>query len=446
MEPILLRNCRLLVLDYESVVEGWSIYIEDGVVKCVGPNCRGSSGLVVDCSRSIVMPCTYNAHTHAAMTLLRGYYDDAELFNWLQKMWSVEKHLTPEIVYKAARLAVMEMLSHGVCGFMDMYYYPVEAARAAVELGARCRVGPVVVDADRVLDEYNHVKNLLEQFGGLAQPVINVHSLYTTPVEVVVEASKISREEKVPLHIHVSETRREVYLVRRKYGRLPVELLDSIGALHEYTVMVHAGWITSWELDYAARARASIVHCPTSNMKLATAGHFPAYEAMEKGVNVALGTDGPASNNTLDLFREMKMMVLLQRHSYWDTRIKAHHALRAATLGSARAMMMGSGAIREGLPADIVVLDAYSIELQPLRRDNTISAIVYAATGSMVQYTIVDGRIVYARSMAESWREEAVRLGADLNRFLESIEAMELDSRSTTDLKLPVQEKAAATS
>ena len=431
-EPVLLRRCRFLLPCAScGVAEDASVLIEDGVISWIGggPAPPGaSSGTVIDCAGwGAAVPCLYNAHTHASMSLLRGYYDDAELHEWLQRMWYVERRLTPRAAYLGARLAALEMAMGGTCGFMDMYFYPDEAARAAAETGLRARVGPVIMgDADpaaAVEEAKRYAATAAKRWGPLVGGVINVHSIYAAPLEALPAAAEAAEELGVPLHIHVSETRREVYEAKKRYGVFPVELLHRLGALRRETVLVHMGWAASWELGLVRDAGASIIHCPVSNMKLATAGHFPLREALDMGINVGLGTDGAASNNTLDMLREARAAVLLQRHSYWDTRVKATDALRIATEGSARAMMLPekAGRLEPGAPGDVVVLDIRSPGLQPVRRDNLLQAIVYAATSRDIAYTIVNGKLIYARERREEFIEEAARIGEELNKWLESI-------------------------
>jgi len=431
-EPLLLRRCRFLLPCAScGVVEDASVLIEDGVVSWVGGGAAppgASSGIVVDCGGwGAAVPCFYNAHTHAAMSLLRGYYDDAELHEWLQRMWYVEHRLTPRIAYLGARLAALEMAMGGTCGFMDMYFFPDEAARAAVETGLRARLGPVImgdVDPVKAVEEARrYAAEAGRRWGPLVGGAVNVHSIYAAPLEALPAAAEAAEELGVPLHIHVSETRREVYEAKKRYGVFPVELLHRLGALRRNTVLVHMGWAASWELALVRDAGASIIHCPVSNMKLATAGHFPLREALDMGINVGLGTDGAASNNTLDMIREMRAAVLLQRHSYWDTRVKAADALRIATEGSAKAMMLppGAGRIEPGSPGDLAVIDLRSPGLQPARRTNLLQAIVYAASGRDIAYTIVAGNPVYTMEQRTDFIEEATRIGEELNNWLESI-------------------------
>ena len=426
-EPLLLRCPILLPCAKCSPVRDAVIYIEDGRITYVGhvaPS-GAKTGIVVDCPRrSIALPCFYNAHTHAAMTLLRGFHDDSELGEWLAKMWYVEKKLTPDIIYHASRLAVIEMLSTGTCGFMDMYFEPWATAKAALELGIRARLGPVImgdVDPYRAVEEAKRFARSLEGHP-LLGGVINVHSLYAAPLEAVKDGYRAAEELGVPLHIHVSETEREVREILRRHGKTPVILLESLKALGPRSVLVHVGWITTQELYAVKEAGATLVHCPTSNMKLATAGRFPLRDAVEMGINVALGTDGPASNNALDMIREAKMGLLLQRHNYVDTRVKAVHLLEAATRGGALAMGLDrAGVIENGAYADIVVLDLRKPWTLPVRYDNLTSAILYAATGSDTIYTIVAGRLVYTPENREKLWSLAEQSADELNRFLERL-------------------------
>jgi cytosine/adenosine deaminase-related metal-dependent hydrolase len=218
--------------------------------------------------------------------------------------------------------------------------------------------------------------------------------------------------------MHVSETRDEVYEVKRRTGKFPVEYLGELGLVNNRLHLVHLGWITSWELGMIRENDVKVTHSPTSNMKLATAGFFPMRELMEASVTVTLGTDGPASNNSLDMFREMKVGVLLQRHGYWDTRIRAIHLLKAATVNGYRLMGIRGGSIQPGHVADIVLINTRKPHLQPLRRDNVISALVYSASGNDVDMVMINGKIAYTRD--DQWRfgEKAIELSREINEFI----------------------------
>ena len=424
-----MRNCGLLLPGAgRKPLEHVSIVTEGGRISYVGdsPPPGSLTGWVIECGKhSIAMPCMYNAHTHAAMSVLRGYYGDAELHEWLRHMWWVEHRLGAREAFLGSVLSGIEMLLSGSCGFMDMYFFPDEAAEAARRLGLRARVGPVImgdVDPYRAVEEAARYARRLSG-DPLVGGVINVHSIYASPLDAIREGHRAAVELGVPFHIHVSETRREVYEAKKRYGVFPVELLDKLGALSNHSVLVHAGWIASWELDLVREKGASLVHCPASNMKLATAGHFPLYEAMESGINVALGTDGPASNDSLNMFSEMKIALLLQRHSYWDTRVRASHVLRAATRGSAKAMMLprGAGTVEPGAPGDLVVIDARSPNVLPLRPDNLEQVLVYSCEKCSPSHVVISGRLVLDPERRQELLEEALRAAEELNRFIERI-------------------------
>lgn len=381
---LVLQNCRYLVT-YTSdnrlvVLEDVDVVVEDGVITGVGRNLdvpRGVDKLYL--REHIVMPGLVNAHTHAAMTILRGYADDQELFDWLRKVWVVESKLTGNDVYLASRLAVYEMLFSGTTCFIDMYYYYEETVRAAKEVGLRVVAGPLCQDKGLDIpggDEYFN-------------PIVNVHSLYRVPLERVVKCFEHARRNGVRVHIHVSETRREVYETWSKTGKFPVELMDTYNLLDENTILVHLNWVTSWEVNTIAFRRAKVVVCPSSSMKLANSGFTPIHELQQAEVTVGLGTDGACSTNKLDILDEMRQLVLLYRHNYWDTRITAQQAFQVATINGYRIAGFKTGTIEPGSLADIVVLNLRKPWMKPTA--NPLSLIVYTATRSDVDYVIVNG-------------------------------------------------------
>ncbi len=430
MSNILLRGCRGVVTwspdgDYK-VLTNVDILIENGKIRSVEKSGDISVSerecTVIDCRDKIVIPGLVNAHTHSPMVLLRGYCDDLELHEWLQRMWEVERHLDENIVEKASELAIMEMISTGTTAFIDMYFYPHVTAEVAKRFGIRAALGPpfidVILSPDKVARDLEHFCKVYSE-DELIMPIVNVHSIYTCAIDTLKLARDIARENNLLIHIHVSETRKEVFECKQRHGKFPVELLAELGLLSNRTHMVHLGWVTSREIELIRENNATVAHCPVSNMKLATAGFFPFYEMAQQGVNVTLGTDGAASNNCLDMFREMKTAVLLQRNNYWDTRIKAMHVLKAATLGGYKLLRLNGGAIEPGKLADLVLLDADSIYIQPLRVDNLVSNIVYAATGRDVAMTIINGKVVYDRDRDYTrFKERVTELSRYLNQFI----------------------------
>ncbi len=429
-EGLALRKCKLVLRwsgDSLEVLKDVDVLIRNGKIERIAKadtvNISEKDYEIVNCSRYVVLPGLVNAHTHSPMVLLRGYCDDLELHEWLSRMWEVERHLDARIIELASELAIMEMLSTGTTAFVDMYFYPEVTAEVAKRMGIRAALGPPLIEvlysADKCLREIEefHRKYSNDE---LIIPIVNVHSIYTCSLDTVKAAAELAKKLNTNLHIHVSETRKEVFEAKRKYGKFPVEILHDLGVLNEHAHLVHLGWVTSREIELIRFSGATVTHCPVSNMKLATAGFFPFFEMIASGINVTIGTDGAASNNCLDMFREMKTAVLLQRNNYWDTRIKALHVLRAATLCGYRLLKLKGGNIEEGYLADLVLIDAESPYLQPLRMDNVLSNIVYAATGRDVAMTIVNGKIVYDRERDYAkWKERCQYISSELNKFIE---------------------------
>lgn len=420
-----LRNCDFAltwVNEELRILRKVDVAIEDGLITNVGN--IGSTDLEeINCSGHAVIPGIVNAHTHTPMSLLRGFFDDAELTLWLDRMWTVERELGPDVIALGSELSIIEMIMSGTTSFIDMYHNPDVTADIALRYGLRAALGPTFIDTLRDPTQVeNELRNFVNRFRGsrLVVPIINVHSIYAVNKDTLLRAKDLSNELNLPIQIHVSETRDEVYKVKREYGVFPVEYLNSLGLVSSKVQLIHLGWITNWELGIIAGANARVTHAPTSNMKLATAGHFPMRELMDMGVLVTLGTDGPASNNSLDMFREMKMAVLLQRHSYWDVGIKAVHAFKAATLNGYRLLGIDGGCIDKGCVADLVLLDLSSPRLQPVRDDNLLSNIVYSVDGSDVSTVIVNGRIIYDRDRDYyALRDRVVKIGEELNDFIQ---------------------------
>ncbi|MGC8543002.1 MAG: amidohydrolase [Vulcanisaeta sp.] len=421
----ILRNCDfVLTLSGEDLrtLRNTNVLIENGVIVEIG-DVKGSGYEEIDCSGHIAMPGLVNAHTHTPMSLLRGFFDDAELPTWLNKMWSVERELTPDIIALGSELSIIEMIMSGTTAFIDMYYHPEVTAEIALKYGVRAMLGPPFMDTYvNAVQVENELRNFYVKYvhSSLIKPIVNIHSIYTVGKDTLLRAKELSEALNLPIHIHVSETRDEIYESKKRYGVFPVEYLNMLGIVTSKTQLVHLGWVTNWELGLISRAGAKVIHAPTSNMKLATAGHFPMKELMSMGVTVALGTDGPASNNSLDMFREMKMAVLLQRHSYWDVGIKAIHAFRAATINGYKLLGVRGGCLDKGCVADLVLLDAGSPRLQPLRSDNLLSNIVYSADGSDVDLVMVNGKVIYEKSRDYYALKERVKtISEDLNDFIQ---------------------------
>jgi len=407
-------------MDEGRILEGASLRIEDGTIRGVGRVKKERGDEVLDCRGAIVMPGLVNSHTHSPMVLLRGLNDDAPLDDWLKTMWEVEEKITPEIEELGAEWGFIEMLLTGTTSCLDMYG-SFNVAGAAERLGIRVANGPPLISRFAPADErLKDARRYVETYRGHERitPVVNLHSIYTNDTETIAKAGELSRGSNVPLHVHCSETREEVFENRKEWGRLAVEELNEQGALWEKTVLAHLGWASSGEFRMIRDTGAGAVHCPVSNQKLGTGGFFPFRDVKDLGITVGLGTDGAASNNSLDMFREMKAMALLQKGQYWDPgSASSDDVLRCATVNGNRLIGSEGGMLKEGLPADMIVLDADST-LMPLRKDTLGSALVYSATGSLVRTTIICGEICYDRGILRDGKNARERVREIAKRTL----------------------------
>ncbi len=362
---------------------------------------------IISDPEAILIPGLVNAHCHAAMTLLRGYADDLPLMPWLrEKIWPVEARLGPEDVYWGTLLACLEMLRAGVTSFADMYFFMEEAARACLESGIRASLSVGLIAGDeegRVLPQAEEKLLRAVEFcrrwegegGGRITTMLGPHAPYTCPPDFLRQVLLAARELGVGIHIHLSETEEEVELSRARYGRSPVELLHELGYGEAPLVLAaHCVHVDPKDRELLACLPGGVAHNPRSNSKLAS-GIAPVVEMLEAGVNVSLGTDGPASTNQLGLFEEMRQACYLQK-----LRLKRADALSAAqvlemaTRGGARVMGRGgrAGEIAPGRDADLVLLKPREPRLFP--RHDLVSLVVYSCQDGDVDTVVVGGEVV----------------------------------------------------
>jgi 5-methylthioadenosine/S-adenosylhomocysteine deaminase len=316
------------------------------------------------------------------MTLMRGAGDGEKLQEWLDNtIFPMEKRLTPDLVYKGSMLGLLEMIKTGTSNFLDMYYFAEDTARAVKKAGLRATIGtpitdfgtPYYKDADDALrNSERHLKNAP---GGLISYCVAPHSIYLCSEEALIRAKQLADKYNVFFTTHISETRKECVDCHKKTGMWPVEYLDSIGLLGENTVLVHAAWLTKMEIRILAEREVTVIHCPVSNMKLASGGVMPLLELLDAGVNVGLGTDGASSNNSLDMREEMKIGSLLQKSHRWD-----------ATAANARTMMR----LATGGSTDVAFVSLDDVRMLP--HHDLISNLVYS--GGTVVDLIVNDRII----------------------------------------------------
>jgi 5-methylthioadenosine/S-adenosylhomocysteine deaminase len=375
-----------------QVLEAHAVVLRDGLIEALLPRAlaeaRFPGAQRVDLSRHALIPGLVNAHTHAAMALMRGFADDLPLGRWLEeRIWPAEtRHVSPQLVKDGTLLACAEMLRGGVTCFNDMYYFPEAALEAALQTGMRASLGIIVIDLPSPYasdpDDYL-AKGLALRDRWREHPLLSFclapHAPYSVSDATLRKVATMAGEVYAPVHIHLHETADEIERSIAEHGVRPLARLRRLGLLGPGLIAVHAVHLEEDEIALLGRHGASVVHCPSSNLKLAS-GFAPVARLAAAGVNVALGTDGAASNNRLDLFEEMRVAALLAKAVARDTAaMPAHAALRAATLGGAQALGLDKriGSLVPGKAADVVALRLSGAELEPCY--DPVSHLVYAA-------------------------------------------------------------------
>ena len=392
------------VVPANTVLNGHSIAIQSGRIVDLLPTPEAIGRYAprrrVSLAHHVLIPGLVNTHTHAAMTLMRGLADDLALMSWLNDhIWPAEAaHVSADFVYDGALLACAEMLRAGITCFNDMYFFPEAAARAIVDSRMRAMLGIIVIefpsnyagDADAYLHRGLKTRDAFRDVP-LLKFCLAPHAPYTVTDKSFAKVLTYSEQLNVPIHMHVHETLDEINQSQTQYGMRPIERLSRLGLLGPNFVAVHAVHLTPLEIALLAQQACHVVHCPTSNLKLAS-GIAPSAALLEAGVNVALGTDGAASNNRLDVFAEMRLAALLAKGSSGKADVMpAHQALRMATLNGARALGLDDeiGSLEAGKAADIVALDLSSIETSPCY--DVASHLVYAASREHVSDVWIAG-------------------------------------------------------
>lgn len=404
----ILRAAWLVTQDNDRrVIENAGVAITDGRILAAGPWDEVSSQYqgkeLLPGRELLIMPGLINAHTHAPMTLFRGLADDLPLMEWLHDyVFPVEQKHTPETVRLGALLACAEMTRFGVTAFCDMHFMAAHVAEAAEQSGLRAMLGEALFGfpnpSYQTFDQgFAKAEALCETYRDHPRitPTVAPHAVYTTTPEMLERTWSLAESSNTLWVIHLAETTTETAECIEKFGARPLAYLDSIGCIGPRTMLAHGVDLNTEEMDRLAQAGATVVHCPKSNMKLAS-GVAPVPEMSRRGVQTALGTDGAASNNTLGMFTEMRFAALLHKaHTLDATVMDAQSVLDMATCDGARALNMaaGAGTIAPGAPADIIALDLTRPNLRPCY--NPISHAVYAAEGGEVCLTMVDGEVLY---------------------------------------------------
>ena len=422
IQEIFQKNRSLLITNIVADGRAADILIdENGIIAGIGTSTRKDrrceADFIIDGEGALAMPGLVNTHTHAAMSLLRGYADDMILQDWLaQKIWPLEAHLTPDDVYWGTKLACLEMIRSGTTAFNDMYFMVDQAAKAVDEAGIRAVLSYGFIDlfdATKRENECKATENLAAHIRSLNNPRIKAavgpHAPYTVSPEGLKWCADFAEEQKCGIHIHLAETEKEVTDCVAQHGKSPAAHLDACGILTPHTVAAHCCWLDAAECQLLGKRGVSVSHNPSSNMKLATHRAMPYPELVAAGANPCLGTDGCASNNNLDMFEEAKTAALLQKF-FWNnpTILPAHEALAMATANGAKALGFPTGKLAVGAPADIVLVTTAAACNTPLH--NATSNLIYACNGGTVETTICNGRVLMLDR--EIPGEEAILKGA----------------------------------
>ncbi|WP_372807697.1 amidohydrolase [Pontiella sp.] len=389
----------MLIRDVELGGTRTDVLIEGNRFRRIGPNLAAGTAAVLDGTGKAIVPTFVNMHTHASMTLLRSYADDLELHDWLANyIWPLEAKLDEEDIYHGARLACLEMIKSGTTCFNDMYWHFHGVARAVEESGIRAMLSSVFIDfneAGRARNEQRQAARLFEEATRYSDRIgfaLGPHAIYTVSEASLRWAKAFASEHGLPIHIHLSETAKEVEDCLAAHGLRPVQWLEKIGWLGPNVIAAHVIHVDDDEIGILANRGVKVVHNPASNMKLAS-GSFPYARMKAAGVRISLGTDGASSNNNLCMLEEMKIAALHAKLVHADpTVLPAAEAFDMATTTGAQALGVECGAVAEGMLADCMLVDLSNPRLAPGYQ--LIDDLVYSADSSCIDTVICDGRIL----------------------------------------------------
>lgn len=418
---ILIKNANIVTMDKNnSVFYNTDIVIHNNKIIKIGTvNEKSDFDKIIDAEDKIVMPGLINAHTHLSMSLLRNYSDDIEFWPWLtEKIWPIEDKIKAEDAYWASLLGIIEMIQSGITCFSDMYFFMEDTARAVCETGIRACLSRGLQGPDKNSDlRLKEAKQLYvnwnDQADGRIKVFLGPHAPYTCDPEYLSKVIELGKELNSRIHIHLSETEKEVEDSIAQYGKSPIQHVDSIGLFELPTIAAHCVHINDEDIEILKNKNVSVVNNPGSNLKLAN-GFAPVQGMINKGINVALGTDGASSNNNLNMFEEMNLAALVNKAVNRDTMsIPALEAVRMATVNGAKALGLENtiGSIEEGKKADIILIDTHKPHFYP--KHNIVSSLVYSAQASDVDTVIIDGKIIMENRLMNNIDVERIYLNID---------------------------------
>ncbi|MFY9312316.1 MAG: amidohydrolase [Tepidanaerobacteraceae bacterium] len=398
---ILIKNAKVLVFeDGKLLTKEADIAISGNKISQIGKiKTEFEFQKIINARNMLAMPGLINAHTHLAMVLFRNYADDMPLFDWLtKKIWPLEANLTPEAIYSGSILGIAELIKSGVTGFLDMYFFADETIRAALETGVRVYIARGLTDEEEgkevQLEETRRLFNEYHEWDGKVKIFAGPHAPYTCSPRYLKKVVELAQELDIGIHIHLSETRKEVDDSIEKWGKTPIKHVYDLGLFERPTIAAHCVHVNDEDIQILSESGVSVAHNPSSNLKLAS-GFAPVDKMLKAGVNVALGTDGASSNNNLNMFEEIHLASIIHKGANFDAvSVPAEDVIKMATVNGAKAFGLEEelGSIEVGKKADIILIDLRKPHFAPLH--NPVSAVCYSAQGSDVHTVIVDGKIL----------------------------------------------------
>lgn len=394
-------NARILTMAGSDEIIIGELWVEGNRISYVGEGKTGAASWdrEIDAKGNLILPGFKNAHTHSAMTFLRSYADDLPLLEWLEKqVFPMEAKLSGDDIYWLCKLAIMEYLTSGITANFDMYFNPEQMAKASVECGFRTVMLNAVNNFNSSVENMEQEYNKYNDYHELISYCLGFHAEYTTGLDLLKGISDLAEKYKAPVFTHNSETRAEVDGCLERWGKTPTQLMESLGLFQYGGGGFHCVHMTKEDLQIFKRRNLWAVTNPGSNVKLAS-GIAPISEMMEMGINLAIGTDGPASNNCLDMFREMFLATGLAKLKDMDaSAVPADKVLHMAVSGGAKAMGLDDcDTLEIGKLADLIMIDLHQPNMQPL--NNIVKNLVYSGSKQNVKMTMVNGKVLYEDGM-----------------------------------------------
>ncbi len=415
---ILIKNCTILPIDGRGVIEEGLIATKDDLITYAGPRTKApkiEAEKTIDATGIVAIPGLINCHTHLAMTLFRGMAEDQPLKTWLTKtIWPLEAKLTPQDIYYGSLLGCLEMIKSGTTCFADMYFHEETVAEVVQKAGLRAVLAPGLLEtpnkdlAEELLKQTIQLAKRYNKPNNTIKIQLGPHAVYTCSLDFLKKVRETATQHGIGIHIHLAESEDMANQIEKEQGQTEVQLLESIGFLGSDVLAAHCIHLNQQDMQTLAKHDVKIVYNPVANMKLAQG--TPKIPDLQKlGITIGLGTNGPASNNTLDMLQNMKIAALLQKAHYRDpTVLPAKTILEMATRKAAKALGLEkiTGSLEPGKRADITLIDLKKPHLTPLH--NPYANMIYSASGSDVQTLIVNGRIVMENREVKTLDEEEI--------------------------------------